>query len=99
MSVGSSSVETLRSGPHSTLVPRLLTQLFSDWSGIGAFFANRWPIGIIAGFVGVLGGDVTSALMSELRQVGLFGMGRRIGMPCADAAPNGHEWYIRYNAR
>ena len=48
LSVGSSSVETLRSGPHSTLVPRLLTQLFSDWSGIGAFFANRWPIGIIA---------------------------------------------------
>ena len=38
--VKSSSVETLRSGPHSSLVPRLLTQLSSDWSGIGALYCQ-----------------------------------------------------------
>ena len=47
LSVRLSSVETLRSGPHRILVPRLLTQLSSDWSGIGAFIANRWSIGNI----------------------------------------------------
>ena len=47
LSVRSSSVETLRPGPHRILVPRLLTQLSSDWSGIGAFIANRWSIGNI----------------------------------------------------
>ena len=34
-------------GPHRILVPRLHAQLSSDWSGIGALFANRWPIGNI----------------------------------------------------
>ena len=47
LSVRSSSVEILRSGPHRILVPRLLTQLSSDWSGIGVLFANRWSIGNI----------------------------------------------------
>ena len=37
-------VETLQSGPHSTLVPRLLAKLSSDWSGIGVTCVNRSPM-------------------------------------------------------
>ena len=40
--VRSSSVMTLRTGPHSALVPRLCAQLFSDWSGIDIAFVNDW---------------------------------------------------------
>ena len=32
-------------GPHSRLVPWLLTHMSSDWSRIDAQYANRWPIG------------------------------------------------------
>ena len=37
-----SSVMTLRSGPHSALVPRSLTQLFSDWCRIDIGFVTDW---------------------------------------------------------
>ena len=42
LSVRSSSVEILRPGPHRILVPRLVTQLSSDWSGIDIAFVDDW---------------------------------------------------------
>ena len=41
-SVGSSCVETLRSGPHSVLVPRSLAELSSDWCRIDIGFVTDW---------------------------------------------------------
>ena len=40
--VRSSSVMTLRTGPHSALVPRLLAQLSSDWCRIDIELVTDW---------------------------------------------------------